>query len=249
MLTDQTDALPELRSQHDFLLPENTCEEFGEDEEVGSSSQILYMASFEELASNYILYDTIIWFSISLLLVLAWGVGVIMLLYLPYKRYILSKDIYSRRLYVTPTEVVYKVLRPSFIPFWGEAKIERRVPLSLSIYGLQTIRIESISSGKAAPVDELQVQGVHNPGLLRKVIISEASKVVQESSRTVKTATHLIESMPHMMGSLSQGAVIFRSPSKKLKASASSRSASMVPGDLLLYKIDEVNRSVKRCTS
>lgn len=38
-----------------------------------------------------------------------------------------------------------------------------------SIYGIHTLRVESIARGKAAPVDELQVQGVANPGLLRKV--------------------------------------------------------------------------------
>lgn len=38
-----------------------------------------------------------------------------------------------------------------------------------SIYGLHTLRIESIAHGGAASVDELQVQGVYNPGILRKV--------------------------------------------------------------------------------
>lgn len=38
-----------------------------------------------------------------------------------------------------------------------------------SVYGIHTFRVESIAHGKAAPVDELQVQGVGNPGLLRKV--------------------------------------------------------------------------------
>lgn len=40
-----------------------------------------------------------------------------------------------------------------------------------SIYGLHTLRIESIAHGGAAPVDELQVQGVYNPGILGKVKI------------------------------------------------------------------------------
>lgn len=39
-----------------------------------------------------------------------------------------------------------------------------------SVYGIHTFRVESIAQGKAAPVDELQVQGVSNPGLLRKVV-------------------------------------------------------------------------------
>jgi hypothetical protein len=40
------------------------------------------------------------------------------------------------------------------------------------VYGIHTFRVESIAYGKAAPVDELQVQGVSNPGLLRKVNFS-----------------------------------------------------------------------------
>lgn len=39
-----------------------------------------------------------------------------------------------------------------------------------SRYGIHTFRVESIARGKATPVDELQVQGVSDPGLLRKVI-------------------------------------------------------------------------------
>lgn len=38
-----------------------------------------------------------------------------------------------------------------------------------SIYGIHTFRVESIARGKAAPVDELQVQGISDPDLLRKV--------------------------------------------------------------------------------
>jgi hypothetical protein len=39
-----------------------------------------------------------------------------------------------------------------------------------SLYGIHTFRVESIVRGKAAPVDELQVQGVADPGVLRKVL-------------------------------------------------------------------------------
>ena len=38
-----------------------------------------------------------------------------------------------------------------------------------SVYGMHTFRLESIAYGKAAPIDELQVQGVYKPGVLRKV--------------------------------------------------------------------------------
>jgi hypothetical protein len=58
---------------------------------------------------NYLQYDTIIWALISLLLVLAWGIGLLLLLYLPYKRYVLKRDILSRQLFVTENKIVYKV--------------------------------------------------------------------------------------------------------------------------------------------
>lgn len=114
MLMGHADGLSELRSSKDHLLSDHEleveeCTDDDDEEAANSSEEILYAASFEELASNSVKYDTIIWFSISLLLVLAWGVGVFMLLYLPIRRYVLKKDISSRKLYVTPSEIVYKV--------------------------------------------------------------------------------------------------------------------------------------------
>ncbi|KAK9273865.1 hypothetical protein L1049_018677 [Liquidambar formosana] len=260
MLMGRTDALPELSSTKDLLLTDPMTDE---DEEADTSGQILYTASFEELARNIVQYDTILWVSISLLLVLAWGVGIIMLLYLPIRRYVLQKDIFSRKLYVTPNEIVYKVSRPSFIPFWGVTTIEKHVPLSLvidiiieqgclqSVYGIHTFRIESIAHGKAAPVDELQVQGVSNPGLLRKIIITEASKIIQDVGRSWKP-THISEGETvARMSSLSEGLAVLRSPSKSYKMTGSPRYASVerrgiLPGDLLLHKLEEVNKSVKK---
>ena len=103
-----TAGLSELRSSKDQILAEPISES-GEDEEEDSLEQIIYSASFQELAANSLKYDTVIWLSISLLLVLAWGVGIIMLLYLPFRRYVLRKDFSSRKLYVTPDEIVYTV--------------------------------------------------------------------------------------------------------------------------------------------
>lgn len=101
-------SLMERVSSREFLLsgPDSDIQE---NEVVDLSDQVLYTASFDELARNTLQYDTIIWVSISLLLVLAWGFGVIMLLYLPFRRYVMRKDISSRKLYVTPAEIVYKV--------------------------------------------------------------------------------------------------------------------------------------------
>ena len=80
-----------------------------DDEESETSRNVLYMSSFKELLRSHIQYDTVLWVLISLLLVLAWGIGVIMLLYLPRRRFILNRDLSSRKLYVTEDEIVYKV--------------------------------------------------------------------------------------------------------------------------------------------
>ncbi|XP_047148161.1 uncharacterized protein LOC124820490 isoform X2 [Vigna umbellata] len=259
MLIGHADHISESRSFKDQIADSGS--ELVDDEEDDYLEQILYSASFEELASNSVKYDTVIWLAISLLLVLAWGIGLFMLLYLPMRRYVLQKDLSSRRLYVTHTEVVYKVSRPSFIPFWGTVTIERRVPLYLvidiiieqgclqSIYGIHTFRLESIAHGKAATVDELQVQGVYDPSLLRKMIITEASKITQDARTSAMHAAPItdVENITRMPAA-TEGSVDLRSPSKSLKTAGSSHASleRRVAGGLLLTKLEEVNKSVKR---
>lgn len=102
------DGFPNLGSSSKLLHSDPESEP-DDDEEADTPEQILYMASFDELGAKSVQYDTIIWLSISLLLVLAWGIGIIMLLYLPIRRYVLKKEISSRKLYVTQDEIVYKV--------------------------------------------------------------------------------------------------------------------------------------------
>lgn len=108
MLMGHTEGLAQHQYSKDRLLSD-LVSELDIDEAADFSEQILYEASFEEFGRYSVQYDTIIWLSISLLLVLAWGFGIIMLLYLPYRRYVLQKDFSSRRLYVTPRKIVYKV--------------------------------------------------------------------------------------------------------------------------------------------
>ncbi|XP_039168747.1 uncharacterized protein LOC104443475 isoform X2 [Eucalyptus grandis] len=264
MLMGHTDGLSERSTSKDQLLPDPESE-IDNDEASYSSEEILFTASFEELAMNHLKYDTIIWLSISLLLVLAWGVGIFMLIYLPYRRHVIRNDIRSRKLYVTPTRIVYKVSRPSFIPFWRPAVIEKNVPLSLvidiiieqgwlqSIYGIHTFRVESVARGKAAPVDELQVQGVSNPGLLRKVIITEASKVIQDAGRSWKPSPFVVEG-GSTVTSMTDGSTFLKLPSQSWKMTGSPGYPSIehrgvVPGELLLNKLEEVNKSVKKIES
>ena len=104
MLSGHAVTLSE-RSAPGPRLIEDVPSEAG-DEEVESTARVLYRASFQELMPGYLQYDTIIWALISLL---AWGIGLLLLLYLPYKRYVLKRDILSRQLYVTENNIVYKV--------------------------------------------------------------------------------------------------------------------------------------------
>ncbi|KAJ9188365.1 hypothetical protein P3X46_003729 [Hevea brasiliensis] len=253
MLIGHADGLSELGSSKDYLLSDPEPELDDDDDEF-HSEQVLYAASFEELGENTIKYDTVIWVSISLLLALAWGVGILMLLYSPTTGYVLRKEISSRKLHVS---------RPSFIPFWGVAAIEKCVPLSSvidvimeqgciqSVYGIHTFRVERIASGKAAPVGELQVQGVINPALLRKVIITEAAKNTQDVGKGWKPAAYTGEGKGKSRTvSFSEGAAAFKSPTKSWKMTSSPRYASMeprsaVPSEVVLNKLEEVSKSVK----
>jgi hypothetical protein len=75
----------------DQLLSSGSVSDF-EDEESDVASKIHYIATFKELEESHVQYDTIIWILIPLLLVLAWGIGLIMLFCI-----CLLKDIYCER--------------------------------------------------------------------------------------------------------------------------------------------------------
>ncbi|GAA0142209.1 hypothetical protein LIER_42708 [Lithospermum erythrorhizon] len=266
MLMGHAEGLPRLSSTTDVLLSDPVSELDADEEE--HARRILHMASFEELSKKYVTYDTIIWASISLFLVLAWGIGAVMLLYLPFKRYVLQKHVTSCKLYVTPEEIVYKVKRPSYIPFWGEIKIEKRVPLSLvigiiieqgwlqSMFGIHTFRIESIAHKiAAAPVDVLQIQGVYEPDVLRRVIITEASKAIKKVGRGGRYTFQAVEGEGvARMGYFAGGSSVLRSPSRTYKVPGSphptiSEHHRVGVSHDVLHKMDEVDKSLKRIES
>lgn len=71
--------------------------------------EVLHDASFREMEDNFVKYQIAQWILLSVLLVLAWGIGVLMLLYLPIRIYVCRRDFRSRKLYLTPHAVIYKV--------------------------------------------------------------------------------------------------------------------------------------------
>ncbi|KAJ0090854.1 hypothetical protein Patl1_13649 [Pistacia atlantica] len=119
------DEVVEIENLERALLSDKDIEKAEDD----NSETVLYTASFREKEDNFVKYQTARWVLYSLLLILAWGIGLFMLLYLPVRRYILRKDIRSRKLYLTPNAIVYKVTRPVPFPCFGELKKEKHVLL------------------------------------------------------------------------------------------------------------------------
>ncbi|XP_050388010.1 uncharacterized protein LOC126804972 isoform X2 [Argentina anserina] len=204
---------------------------------------VLYAASFQEMEDNFVKYQTAQWVLYSALLILAWGMGLFMLLYLPVRRFILRKDIRSRKLYLTSSAIVYKVTRPVPIPFFGVLKKEKHVLLASvadvvieqgclqSLFGVYSLRIEHVGV-RRPPSDDVQIHGIANPSAFRKAVLMRLSSMTNEVfSRQVST----IEDVPNLR----------MSPSKSLRHDSFS-----YPGELtLLQKLDEVGSSVKRVQS
>ncbi|MBA0744856.1 hypothetical protein Gogos_007460 [Gossypium gossypioides] len=238
------DEVVEIESLERSLLPESVT---GEQESEAVDEPVLFAASFGEMEEEFVKYQTAQWVLYSLVLVLAWGIGLFMLLYIPVRRYILRKDIRSRKLYLTPNSIVYKVTRPVPIPCFGVLKKEKHVLLPSvadvvieqgylqSLFGVYSLRIENVGL-RRPPSDDLQIQGMVNPSAFRKAVLTRLSNMRTEVfSRQVSA----IEDAPN---------------SKILSPSAwhSPRKLDVVPpsGDLaLLQKLEEVGSSVKRVQS
>lgn len=119
------DEVVEIESLERSLLPESVT---GEQESEAVDEPVLYAASFGEMEEEFVKYQTAQWVLYSLVLVLAWGIGLFMLLYIPVRRYILRKDIRSRKLYLTPNSIVYKV---NFNPFFSNLLLVKLLFLEL----------------------------------------------------------------------------------------------------------------------
>ncbi|XP_008337818.1 uncharacterized protein [Malus domestica] len=204
--------------------------------EAEAEEAVLYSASFQEMEENFVKYQTAQWLLYSALLILAWGIGIFMLLYLPVRRHILRKDIRSRKLYLTPNAIVYKYAKPVPFPIFGVLKKEKHVLLPSvadvvieqgylqSLFGVYSLRIEHVGV-RRPPSDDVQIHGIANPSAFRKAVLMRLASMTNEVfTRQVST----LEDIPNLK---LQG-----SPSKSLRY-----------GDLtLLQKLEEVGSSVKR---
>ncbi|XP_068309505.1 uncharacterized protein [Pyrus communis] len=204
--------------------------------EAEAEEPVLYSASFQEMEENFVRYQTAQWLLYSALLILAWGIGIFMLLYLPVRRYILRKDIRSRKLYLTPNAIVYKYAKPVPFPIFGVLKKEKHVLLPSvadvvieqgylqSLFSVYSLRIEHFGV-RRPPSDDVQIHGIANPSAFRKALL------VRLASMTNEVFTGQVSTLEDIPNLKLQG-----SPSKSLRY-----------GDLtLLQKLEEVGSSVKR---
>jgi hypothetical protein len=82
------------------------------EEEETELGEVVFRASFETFESNYVNYRVLMWVGFSTIMILAYGLGLVMLLYTPMIAYIARKDIQATRLYITSENVVVKVCSP-----------------------------------------------------------------------------------------------------------------------------------------
>ncbi|XVE97858.1 hypothetical protein REPUB_Repub03eG0055000 [Reevesia pubescens] len=237
------DEVVEIESLERSLLPESVT---GEEKTEADDEPILYTASFEEMEEDFVKHQTTQWVLYSLVLILAWGIGLFMLLYIPVRRYILRKDIRSRKLYLTPNSIVYKATRPVPIPCFGVLKKEKHVLLPSvadvvieqgylqSLFGVYSLRIENVGV-RRPPSDDVQIQGIANPSAFRKAVLTHLSNMRTEVlTRQVST----IEDTPNLR--IHSPAAWLSSP-RNIKHDVTPHS-----GDLaLLQKLEEVGSSVK----
>ncbi|XP_008785576.1 uncharacterized protein LOC103704165 isoform X2 [Phoenix dactylifera] len=213
------------------LLAGSTSNEYSD----ADDDTILYSASFEEMEDNYVKYQTAQWILYSLLLMLAWGIGVFMLLYLPIRRRILRKDFQSRKLYVTTNAIIYKVTRPLSFPCFGVLKKEKHVLLPSvadivieqgylqSFFGIYSVRIENARVRRPAS-DDVQIQGIAHPRAFRKAVLTHISNMRSEG--------------------FSQQASVNDDPQSLV--SGPQPGTWMSPyGDMILHKLEEVESSIK----
>ncbi|KAF3439722.1 hypothetical protein FNV43_RR18000 [Rhamnella rubrinervis] len=235
------DEVVEIDNLEKGLLSDSGSHEENEAED----ERVLYTASFEEMEEKFVKYQTAQWVLYSLLLILAWGLGLFMLLYLPIRRYVLRKDIRSRKLYLTPDSIVYKVTKPVPFPCFGVLKKEKHIVLpsvadivieqglnmdTYSLYFVYSLRIENVGV-RRPPSDDVQIQGITDPSAFRKAVLMHLSAMRNEIfSRQVST----IEDVPNLM--------LHMSPAKSSRQDSFPHSGEI----FLLQKLEEVGNSVKR---
>ncbi|KAE8700355.1 putative Auxin response factor [Hibiscus syriacus] len=182
------------------------------------------------MEEDFVKYQTAPWVLCSLVLVLAWGIGLFMLLYVPVRRYILRKDNRSRKLFLTPNSIVYKKEKHVVLPSVADVVIEQGYLQFL--FGVYSLRIENVGV-RWPPDDDLHIQGMVNPSAFRKAVLTRLSNMSTEVFSRQVSAN---EDAPNLS---IRSPSAWRSPLK--------HDAVPISGNLaLLQKLEEVGNSVKR---
>ncbi|CAK9197218.1 unnamed protein product [Sphagnum jensenii] len=236
--------------------------------------RIIYRASFQELENAYVNYDTVQWVLIALVFVLVYGVGLLLLLYVPIRRYIVRRDIRTRELYITTQAVVYKVKKPVILPCCGVSMKEKHVLLHLvtdmtieegwlqSCFGVSTVRVENAKLGWPAPGNELWIQGVVDPRLFKKVVLMASAKLRQgqipngedngllfspTDNGDVTTPPEVSQIHPSQPWSWQQGVSWQMTyPNTLQRGMGGTIVETPITGEAILHKLDTLETSIKR---
>ncbi|KAJ4787287.1 12S seed storage globulin 1 [Rhynchospora pubera] len=195
----------------------------GDDNEE-EQEKILYAASFdeEEETKRMVRYETAQWVLYSLLLLLAWGIGLLMLLLLPLRIHLSRKQFRSRKLYLTTDAIAYKQSsstpiinkKESYILLPSVADVVVEQDYLQSFFGLHSVRIE-FTGLRRPPSDDLKIHVVPLPTNFLKAVLTQLECIRNEG----------------LLGK---------------RASSSSSSSALPSGDLILQKLDEVEGSLKK---
>ncbi|KAL7593754.1 uncharacterized protein LOC111905175 [Lactuca sativa] len=243
-MESQNGGIGEIDYLEKGLLSDTREANDGEDDD----EPILYSASFEEAEDDFIKLKTTQWILYSLLLILAWGFGLLMFLYIPVRRYILRRMIQSRKLYVTPNSIVYKVTKPVPFPCFGVLKKEKHVLLPSvadvvieqgylqSRFGVYSIRIENVGV-RRPPSDDVQIEGIVDPRAFKKFVLMRLSEMRNQTfSRQVSTLED---------ASSSRNVQSYAAPMSPLQSIG--RDILSPVGEFgILQKLEEVDNSLKR---
>lgn len=164
------------------LSPEEE-EEFGHD--------IIYAASFKRNANTYMFYASLAYMLICIPLILAYGIGLILLLWSPVLWYLNYMDITTRKLFVTSDSIIYITSPPACIPCLGVNKTEKHCLLALvtdvvvsqswyaGCFGLDVVQIENAGQGGMAgqkgKTPDLTFGGIEDAQTFKKIVLRAAA--------------------------------------------------------------------------
>jgi len=150
--------------------------------------KILYQTNFSHREEQYVKYKSMKFFLACLIMIPFYGIGILMLIYLPVYAYIARRDIRSRRLYITTESVVYRTAPPvHVVPCCGVTMTEKHTLLPLvtdviveqgclqSKYGIHSIKIENAGQTGGKKTYDVEIDGLDDPREFKKILLIAAT--------------------------------------------------------------------------